>query len=139
MSTPTTTTMAIGTRTGCEARKPPVSSEGEPFDTVRGRKIATPITISALTAAKNTAWTTVADVTPATDEPRMLFRKIPIIAAVPACAGVTALIAVPPCDAPQAVLNDTGSRGYAARRMFRQPSPMNADSVVFRARARKSQ
>jgi hypothetical protein len=25
---------------------------------------------------------------------------------VPACAGTTALIAVPPCDAPQATLND---------------------------------
>jgi hypothetical protein len=36
----------------------------------------------------------------------MLARKIPIITTVPACAGTTALIAVPPCDAPQATLND---------------------------------
>lgn len=52
----------------------------------------------------------------------MLVRKIPIIAAVPAWAGPSALIAVPPCDAPQAVLNDNPPRGYAARRMFRQLS-----------------
>ena len=89
-----------------DARKPPVSSDGEPFDTVCGRKIATPITITTLTAVKNSDWTTVADVTPATDEPGMLVRKMPIIAAVPACAGVTALIAVPPWDAPHAVLNE---------------------------------
>jgi hypothetical protein len=31
---------------------------------------------------------------------------MPIIATVPACAGTTALIAVPPCEAPQATLND---------------------------------
>ena len=41
----------------------------------------------------------------------MLVRKMPIIAAVPACAGATALIAVPPCDAPQAVLKDNRARG----------------------------
>jgi hypothetical protein len=64
---------------------------------------------------------------------------MPIIAAVPACAGVTALIAVPPCEAPQAVLNDSPARGYAAFRMFRQLSPMNVDSAVFRTRARRSQ
>ena len=52
--------------------------------------------MNALSTVKKAAWTTVADVTPATVEPRMLVRKIPIIAAVPACAGVTALIAVPP-------------------------------------------
>jgi hypothetical protein len=40
--------------------------------------------------------TTVAATTPGTVEPGMLARKIPIITAVPACAGVTALIAVPP-------------------------------------------
>ena len=36
----------------------------------------------------------------------MLVRKMPIIAAVPAWAGAIALIAVPPCEAPQAVLNE---------------------------------
>jgi hypothetical protein len=41
----------------------------------------------------------------------MLVRKIPIIAAVPACAGVTALIAVPPCEAPQDVLNESPEPG----------------------------
>ena len=69
----------------------------------------------------------------------MLVRKMPIIAAVPACAGATALIAVPPCAPPHAVLNDRPARGYAARRMFRQPSPMNADSAVLRASASRSQ
>src|SRR4051812_46041542 len=117
-------------RSGWEAKNPPTSSEGEPFDTVPGRKIATPITISTLRAVKNSAWTTVADATPATDEPGMLFRKMPIIAAVPACAGVTALIAVPPCEAPQAVLNERSLPGYAARRMFRHPNPINPDSAV---------
>ena len=82
--TAATTTTQIGTRTGCEAKKPPVSFEGEPFDTVRGRKIAAPITIRTLTPVKNSDWTTVADATPATDEPGMLVRKMPIIAAVPA-------------------------------------------------------
>jgi hypothetical protein len=91
---------AIGTSAGWEAKKPPVSSEGVPFDTVRGRKITTPISISTLTAVKNSDWTTVAEVTPATEDPRTLLRKMPIITAVPACAGVTALIAVPPCEAP---------------------------------------
>ena len=65
------------------------------------------MTITTLTAVKKSDCTTVADVTPATEEPGMLVRKMPIIVAVPACAGVTALIAVPPCDAPQAVLNVT--------------------------------
>jgi hypothetical protein len=69
----------------------------------------------------------------------MLLRKIPIIAAVPAWAGARALIAVPPCEAPQAVLNDNPPRGYAARRMFRQVSPISADSAVFRISARTSQ
>jgi hypothetical protein len=46
----------------------------------------------------------VAVVIPATVECRTLVRKIPIIAAVPACAGVIALIAVPPCEAPHDVL-----------------------------------
>ena len=72
------------------------------------------MTISTLTAVKNSYWTTVADATPVTVEPRMLVRKIPIITAVPACAGVTALIALPPCDAPQAVLNNNPPCGYAA-------------------------
>jgi hypothetical protein len=107
--------------------------------TVRGREIETPITIRTLTPVKNSDWTTVADVMPATDEPGMLVRQMPIIAAVPACAGVTALIAVPPCEAPQAVLNDNPARGYDARRMFRQPIPINADSAVFKARASRSQ
>jgi hypothetical protein len=56
----------------------------EPFETVCGRKIPTQITISTLTAVKNSDWTTVAEVTPATDDPGMLVRKRPIIAAVPA-------------------------------------------------------
>jgi hypothetical protein len=110
-----------------------------PFDTVRGRKTATAITIRTLTAVKNSDCTTVADATPATDDPGMLVRKMPIIAAVPACAGVTALIAVPLCDAPQAVLNVSPPRGYAACRMFRQPTPISADSAVFRATASRSQ
>ena len=63
-------------------------------------------------------------VTPATEAPGMLLRKMPIIAAVPAWAGASALIAVPPCDAPQAVLNVSPPFGYAARRMLRQVSPM---------------
>jgi hypothetical protein len=53
----------------------------------------------------------VAEVTPATEAPRMLERKMPIIAAVPACAGVIALIAVPPCEAPHAVLKEIGLFG----------------------------
>jgi hypothetical protein len=40
----------------------------------------------------------------------MLARKMPIIAAGPPCAGTTALIAVPPCEAPHAVLNDKAGR-----------------------------
>jgi hypothetical protein len=67
------------------------------------------------------------------------FGKMPIIVAVPACAGVTALIAVPPCEAPQAVLKERFAFGYAARRMFRQPRPMKADSAVFSASAKTSQ
>jgi len=137
--TAATATITTGTRSGCDAKKPPVSSEGEPFETVCGRKMATQITITTLTAVKNSDWTTVAEVTPTTDEPGMLVRKSPIIAAVPAWAGVSALIAVPPWDAPQAVLNDRTLFGYAACRMLRQPSPMKADSAVFRARARTSQ
>ena len=65
------------------------------------RKIAVKTTITTLTAVKNSDCTIVADVTPATEEPGMLVRKMPIIVAVPACAGVTALIAVPTCDPPQ--------------------------------------
>ena len=49
----------------------------------------------------------------------MLVRKMPIIAAVPPCAGTSALIAVPPWEAPQATLKEIGLFGYAARRMFR--------------------
>jgi hypothetical protein len=128
-----------GMRKGCDAKRPPVSSDGDPFETVRGRKMATQITITTLTTVKKSDWTTVADVTPATDEPGMLLRKRPTIAAVPACAGATALRAVPPWDAPQAVLNNSPLSGYAARRMFRQARPMNADSAVFRASARTSQ
>src|SRR5262245_52293495 len=45
-----TTAIATGIRTGCDATKPPASSDGEPFDTVRGRKTATAITIRTLTA-----------------------------------------------------------------------------------------
>src|SRR6266508_6317019 len=134
-----TTTTTIGTRIGWAAKKPPVSFDGEPCDTVRGRKTATPITISTLTTVKNRAWTTVAEANPATDEPGMLARKMPIIVAVPACAGVTALIPVPPCEAPQAVLNERFAFGYAARRMLRQPRPIRADSAVFNARASASQ
>ncbi len=69
----------------------------------------------------------------------MLPRKMPIIVAVPAWAGVTALIAVPPCDAPHAVLNGTFAFGYAAARMFRHASAINADSHVFSASAGTSQ
>src|SRR5215204_481059 len=59
---------------GCVVKNHPVSSEGEPFDTVRGRKMATPTTMRTLIAVKKAAWTTVATVIPATDEPRMLLR-----------------------------------------------------------------
>ena len=88
---------------------------------------------------KKSDWMTVADVMPATDEPWMLVRKMPIIATVPACAGVTALMAFPPCEAPQDVLNERPEPGYAARRMFLQVTPISADSAVFRARASRSQ
>ena len=71
-----------------------------------------------LTAAKKSDSTTVAEVSPATDKPGMLARNIPIIATVPAWAGATALIAVPPWEAPQAILNGTLLPGYAARRML---------------------
>ena len=117
----------------------PDSSEGEPFETVCGRETATPISISTLRTRKKAAWTKAAVVTPATEAPGMLVRKMPIIAAVPAWAGAIALIAVPPCDAPQAVLNVSPPFGYAARRMLRQVSPMNADSQVFSASARTIQ
>ena len=110
-----------------------------PFETVCGRETATPSTISALRTMKKADWTTVAEVTPATEAPGMLVRKMPIIAAVPAWAGASALIAVPPCDAPQAVLNESPPFGYAARRMLRQVSPRSADSQVFRRSARMSQ
>jgi hypothetical protein len=63
------------------------------------------------TTVKKSDWTTLADVTPATDEPGMLVRKIPIMAVVPACAGVTALNAFPSCEAPQAFSNDSPERG----------------------------
>ena len=83
----------------------PDSSAGEPFETVCGLETATPISITTLNARKKLAWTKAAVVTPATEAPRTLVRKIPSIAAVPACAGASALIAVPPCEAPHAVLN----------------------------------
>ena len=72
---------------------------------------------------KNSDWTTVAEVTPATDDPGMLVRKMPIIAAVPACAGVTALIAVPPWDAPHEVLKD----GVAGIRRAKDVPPAEPD------------
>jgi hypothetical protein len=100
-----------GMSTGCEAKKPPVSLDGEPLDTVCGRKIATAITIRTLATVKNSDWTAVAAATPATVAPLMVVRKMPIIAAVPAWAGVRALIAVPPWDAPQAVLNESRESG----------------------------
>lgn len=106
-----TATTASGTSTRWWSAKLPVSFAGVPFETVLGLKIAAAITITTLAAVKKSAWTTVAEVTPATDEPLILVRKIPIIAAVPACAGVTAFTAVPPCDAPQAVLNERPDRG----------------------------
>ena len=86
-----------------------------------------------LIAVKKSAWTTKAELMPATDDPAMLVRKMPIIAAVPPCAGTSALIAVPPCEAPQAVLNGRLLFGYAARRMFRQTNPRSADSPVLNA------
>lgn len=120
-------------------KKPPISFDGDPSDTVRGRKIATITIVATLTAAKKSDSTTVADVTPATDAPGMLARKMPIIATVPAWAGSTALIAVPPWEAPQAILKDKLLLGYAARRMFRQARPISADSAVLSASARTSQ
>jgi hypothetical protein len=96
------------------------------------------MTVTTLAAAKKSA-RTVADVRPGTEDPEMLGRKMPIITTVPACAGTTALIAVPPCEAPQAILNDKLLVGYVARRMFLQERPMNADSAVFSARAATSQ
>jgi hypothetical protein len=130
-------TTTAGIRTGCDAKKPPVSSAGE--QTTLGRSTATPISIITLTAVKKSAWAAVAAARPATDDPGMLVRKMPIMATVPACAGATALIAVPPCDAAHAVLNERPLRGYATRRMLRQLSPMKADSAVFSARASASQ
>jgi hypothetical protein len=97
------------------------------------------MTVRTLTAAKKSDSTTTAEVSPATDEPGMLARNMPTIATVPAWAGTTALIAVPPWEAPQAVLNGTLLPGYAARSMFRQASPMNPDSAVFSPSARTSQ
>jgi hypothetical protein len=44
----------IGIRIGCEAKKPVDSFEGEPFDTLPGRRKVTPITSRTLTATKNT-------------------------------------------------------------------------------------
>lgn len=73
--------------------------------------------MTTLSTVKKSDCTTVAETTPGTEEPGMLARKIPIIAAVPAWAGVTALMAVPPWDAPQEVLNVSPDFGYAARRM----------------------
>jgi hypothetical protein len=128
----------IAIAAGC-AEKSPSSFEGDPFATECGRKTATQITISTLVTVKNGAWTTVADVIPETDEPGMLPRKMPIIAAVPAWAGATALIAVPPCEAPHDVLKDRLLFGYAARRMFRHVSLIRADSTVFRPSATRSQ
>jgi hypothetical protein len=126
-------------RRGWAAKKSPISFDGDPLDTVRGRKIATTRIVITLTAAKKSDSTTVADVTPATDAPGMLVRKMPIIATVPAWAGNTALIAVPPWEAPQAILKDKLLPGYAARRMFRHARPINADSAVFSASATMSQ
>ena len=134
-----TTRTVIAIAAGCAEKKSPSSFEGDPFATECGRKTATQITISTLVTVKNAAWTTVADVIPETDEPGMLPRKMPIIAAVPAWAGATALIAVPPCEAPHDVLKDRLLFGYAARRMFRQVNPMRADSTVFRPSASTSQ
>src|SRR4026209_2860901 len=134
-----TATIITAMRTGWAAKKSPISFDGDPVDTVRRRKSATTTIVSTLTAAKKTDSTTVADVTPATDAPGMLVRKMPIIATVPAWAGSTALIAVPPWEAPQAILKDKLLLGYAARRMFRQARPINAASVVCSASARGSQ
>jgi hypothetical protein len=83
-------------RNGCSATKPFDSSDGLPVETVRGRKSRVRMTMTTLSPVKKSDCTTVAETTPGTVEPGMLARKIPIIAAVPACAGVTALIAVPP-------------------------------------------
>ena len=88
---------------------------------------------------KKSDWITAAVVTPATVEPGMLLRKMPIIATVPSCDGVTALMAAPPCEAAHAILNGTRERGYAAMRMFRQLTPTSADSAVFKASAASSQ
>jgi hypothetical protein len=79
--TTSTATITSGINSGCAAKRPPVSSDGDPFETVRGRKIATQITITTLTAVKNS------------DHRRG-----------PRLGGVSAFIAVPPCDAAQAVL-----------------------------------
>jgi len=46
---------------------------------------------------------------------------------------------VPPWEAPQAILKGKLLFGYAARRMFRQARPINADSAVFSASATTSQ
>ena len=83
-ATASTATAISGTSTGCAVKKLPDSSAGVPFETVCGRKMPTPSTSSALAAMKKSDCTTVADVTPATDAPGMLVRKMPIIAAVPA-------------------------------------------------------
>src|SRR4029079_10807718 len=137
MTTHTTTRMT-GTTHGWDARKPPVSFEGDPLDTVRGMKTAVMMTINTLATRKKADSTIVARANPETVDPGTVERRIPIIAAVPPCAGRIALIAVPPCDAPQAVLNRTPLAGYDARRMFRQASPISPDSAVFSASARTS-
>ena len=45
--------------------------------------MATTMTVTTLAAAKKSDSTNAADVTPATDAPEMLVRKMPIIATVP--------------------------------------------------------
>jgi hypothetical protein len=91
------TTIAATTMIGITTatQSPAGLIRGDPFETVGGRRIAAAITISTLTAVKNRDWTTTAEASPATEDPAMLARKMPIIAAVPPCAGTTALIAVP--------------------------------------------
>jgi hypothetical protein len=51
--------------------------------------------------------TIVADVTPASEEPRALVRKMQIVVAFPACAGVTAFDRRPALWRAQAVLKET--------------------------------
>ena len=110
-------TTTAGIRTGCDAKKPPVSSAGELLrdDAREEYRDANQHHHAHRREEERLGGRGCGD---ARDRRSgMLVRKMPIMATVPACAGATALIAVPPCDAAHAVLNERPLRGYATRRM----------------------